>query len=227
MKSSIFFAIVAACTFSLMVSEIAQAQPGGGERGRFQFRGMMDSDVGLLMRDEIREEIGVTEEQMEILQEIQRETRDTMREMFRNRGNGEEFDWEEMRKKMEEMNSKLEEEIEGVLEPFQMKRLKQIGLQTRQRRGGTNALESIADDLGIDENQMEELRTLADEARKEYEEAIAKAREAMEKKILGGLTSEQRSKYEEMMGDTFEWNRDRGRERSGRRDRGENERPNR
>ncbi len=187
--------VIAFCTICTSSLEAQRNNWRGGD--------FFDNPASLLVSEQIQNEVGVTDEQMEMITELLEKSRDQAREMFRNRGEG--MDWNEIQEKMKEMGKEAEAEVEEILEPFQMQRLKQISLQNTQRRGTTNALEKIADDLDIDEKQMEKLKTAAEEAQKVYEEAVAKAREEMEESILNELTSEQRTKYRELVGDKFEW----------------------
>ena len=231
MKRARLFAMVAVIGFSLVACEFVMAQPG---RGRGGFGEMFNNSLGTLMRGEVRDELGLAEDQVEQLESLQRESRDVMREMFqRGRGEGEGFDWESVREQIQEKMKDLEKQTNDILLPHQIERLEQIVLQTRQRRGTTSALESVAEKLDISDKQLEELKAKSEEAQKAYNEKVAKARQEMQDEILSVLDSEQRAKYKEMVGESFEMNNRRrfggeqqegGNRRQGRGNRGDGER---
>ncbi len=206
--------LVAAFVMPLMVPDMLAAQADGG----FQRGGigrMFDNSLGMLRRDEVREELGLAEEQVEQLESLQRESRDMMREMFQQgRTGGEGVNWDEIRGKIQEKVKGIEERTSKILLPHQIERLEQIVLQNKQRRGASGALESIKEKLDMSDEQLEELKKKAAEAQKVYQEKVAKAREEMQKDVLSVLSSEQRAKYEQLVGDAFNFDqrrRNRGR----------------
>ena len=196
------FGLLVAMAFSMIVSDMVNAQGGGRWRG---FGNIFENSLNTLMRDEVIEELGLAEDQVEQLRGLQQEARNTMREVFRGRGE-EGFDWNAVREEMAAKTKEMEEKINSeILLAHQVERLEQIVLQSRAQRGTTNALESVKEKLDISDEQMERIQAKAEEAQKEFQEAIAKAREAMEESIKSELSSEQRRKLEEMLGEKFEF----------------------
>jgi len=203
----------------------------------------------LLQIEAVQKELKLTDEQRDMIRDLADEMSTKFREQFSG------FDFrklrdlseEERRKKFEEMRQKaeliskeVEETLELVLEPDQMKRLKQLQLQ----REGVFAIgrPDIAKQLGLSEEQVGKVRELIaslrpdrakmrelfqqgrDAVRKYFAEREQRRKE-VEKKILEVLTPEQRKKWEQMIGKPFEFPRPergfrrgpRGRGRGGRR----------
>ena len=217
--------------FSLIfvgVAHEAWAQPGRGGRGRGMF-GQEVSTLELLMQDGIRQEIELIDDQEVQLREIGEEFGRTIRSAFEDMGDvqGPER-FERIREVMQEKRKEFEEKINDVLLDHQVSRLKQLQVQARMRRGGAaNALgsEQMRDALELTDEQMEEIQDVAREAEEEMRKKILEAQKEARKKILGVLTPEQRRKWEEMVGASYDFESNRfGRGRrgeEGRRERGE------
>lgn len=223
------FAIFASVAFATCMTAVdAFAQPGGG-RGRGGPRGFFGGggSTELLMRDEVREEIMLVDDQQEQLEELQNKFRDSMRSAFQEmRENGGDFN--SMREIMEEKRKEMEDGVNDILLPHQLDRLKQLSIQSRMRRSGAQgALESdeVRDRLGLTDEQLEEIREVNREAQEELQEKIAELQLEARKKVLAVLTPEQQRTWEELTGDSFKFadrgqGRGRGREAQGRRGRG-------
>lgn len=106
-------------------------------------------------------------------------------------------------------------EVEKILLPHQIKRLKQIMTQTKLQQlgygGGAAVLggDELAKELGITDEQREELRKKEEEVRQELQkktqEFYKKLQEESREKIFSVLTPAQRKKLDELMGEKFEW----------------------
>lgn len=228
-KKLVFLTLLATCCLAAETF----AQPGGRGRGG-GFFGRGGGTTELLMRDEVREEIMLVDDQVEQLEEVQSSFRDEIRSVFtemREEGGGG-FDREKIMEVMQEKRAELETKVNDILLPHQLDRLKQLSVQSRMRRGGAqNALESdeARDRLGISDEQLDEIREVAEKAQEEMQEKVAKLQKEAREKVLAVLTPEQRELWKEMIGDDFtfaERNRtdrrggeDRGRARGG--DRGQ------
>lgn len=110
-----------------------------------------------------------------------------------------------------ELVKKLQKEqhakMEGLLLPHQIKRLKQVALQTHMKNAGAaGALVSaaLAEELGITEEQQERLKERSKEIEKKLAEDTAKLKEKAKEELLKELTSKQRSLLKEMTGDKYE-----------------------
>ena len=236
--------LAAALAVVAMISASSMAQPPGPPPGRggppgefggrgFPGRGGPGGGMGGLLRmQEVRDELGLVEDQMTDLQALGEEMRDRFRsEMgnMRERMRDPEFR-DEMRARMEEIRGEAEERLAETLTTEQLARLRQINLQQQMQRGGPGALMNpeVSEALGITDTQREQLRERGQKIRSEMEAKMRELRNSAHEQMLEVLTTEQRTKLQEMMGEKFDLpERDRfgrggprGRDGEGRRGRG-------
>ncbi|HID21570.1 MAG TPA: hypothetical protein EYP14_04130 [Planctomycetaceae bacterium] len=228
--------LVAICGVTVAFAQPPAGRPGPpfGRRMGFGLRG--GGILGLLRNDKVQKELKLTDEQRELIRELADEVRTKIREQFSGfdfrklRDMSEEQQrkfFEEGRRKVELIAKEAEETLELVLEPQQLKRLKQIQLQ----REGVFAIgrPDIAKQLGLSEKQMSKVRELIASVRpdrgkmrelfrqgrdafRKYFAEREKRRREVEKQLLELLTPEQRKRWEELIGEPFEFpERDRGR----------------
>lgn len=222
-------------------AEIVMAQPGGRGRGGFG----QTSGLQLLGQEGIQKELELVDDQIETLKELQQEQREALRETFmglreRFQEQGEEARrqvWSEIQEEMQESNKEYDSRANEILLPHQVKRLKQLVVQSQSRRSGGpssgNMPQSVIDELDISDEQIEEMKKKAEEVRDRMNEKIAKIRKQAEEEILSVLDADQRAKYKELVGEAYDFNRggrntfggfgrggERGGERGGRRERG-------
>lgn len=233
---------VALLATSLASVSLAQQQPQGGRRGA-QGRprmGMMGGPgmggggglLGLMQIEQVKKELKLGEEQVNQINDLNQDLRSLMpqepgawRDMSQE---DRQARFEEMRKKTQE----IEKQLEDVLEPEQLKRLKQIALQMRLNMQGAGVLgdPEMVKALGISEGQVERLRALGEELRgqrpgrqggqnredwqnmteeqrrarmEEMRQTMEKARKEAMDKALEVLTPDQKAKLEEMKGPEF------------------------
>lgn len=184
--------------------------PGGG-----------GAEFGLLMNPQIRQDLEIPDAQFEEIQEVMNSVRDKMREVFQGMGNFRDMSEEEraefretMQTKMAEIQAEVKEDLEEVLLPHQLTRLKQIALQQQVARGGgpgggtgaASALSSqaVIDALGLTEEQIKELQEKREEVTAELREKLAAAQKEAEEKLLSVLTPEQQAKWKELLGEPYE-----------------------
>lgn len=199
---------------SALIPVAVNAQPPGG---RPEFGGPFGGGgglLGLIMRDEVQQEIQLVDEQrdkvMDIVEESRDEMRNEMRGLFEEMRNLSEEErrerFGEIRSKMEEMNAGVESKLNKALLPHQLQRLKQIELQVRMQQRGEGGLSSraVADALDLSDEQREKLEQRAEEIRQELQERVRQAQTEAREKLLEVLTPAQREKLEELMGDSFQ-----------------------
>jgi hypothetical protein len=115
-----------------------------------------------------------------------------------------------------QVSDEVAREIEQVLLPHQIKRLRQIMLQRRLGQhtfGGSAAAalgsDDLAEELDITEKQREELKTKEKEVQQELEkkakEIFRQLRDEAHAELLEVLNPAQRQKLKEMLGERFEW----------------------
>ena len=192
----------------------------GGPGGFGGGRGPDGSMLGLLLIPEVNQELELSDTQLGALVRMREQNRPEGRDMdFRN------MDREARREMFEKMQSEraakqaeVEEQLEEILLPGQLDRLREISTQVR----GGAALEDprIREELEITADQMKELQTARQSMREEFgskmremfqggdfeaaREQMKTMREQGEQKVMEILTDEQRSKLDEMKGEPFE-----------------------
>jgi Spy/CpxP family protein refolding chaperone len=252
------------CVLAASITAEGQQRRGDGPRGGFDAAGGggrgLNSPLMLLRSEQVQQELKLSEAQKTRLQELNEKIRAEMRERFSGTN---EQSREERRARMEQMREQMQKEAETraaetfkqvaeILEPEQLKRLKQIQLQQE----GPAALRraEVAEAIGLTAEQKAQLDKLATET----EEATRKLREGTEnlsreqrrerfdelrqksqelrdqfgKNAMALLQPEQKQKLAELFGEPFELDRsqlfqNRGREggREGGRRRGAGQRP--
>ncbi len=195
----------------LVLVDVSVAQPPGGGGGRGRGGGMMfgrggGGAMGLLGNKQVQEELQLVDDQIEEMDALQSELREEMRSMFEgmremDRDERRAF-FEDMREKMAEKTKQYEERYNAILLPHQQQRLKQLQVQTGNRRGLENN-ETLIDELGLTEEQIEKMKAKAVDVNKKLQEKIAKLRSQAQNEILSVLSPEQQKKYKELAGDSF------------------------
>jgi len=219
MKAARLFGFgILACAMVVLIADAANAQRGGGGnrgggRGGGGFaRGAMGGfgEVMMLRSEQIRDELEVTDEQWDDLQQLQRDMMGEMRNMFQEMRD---MDEDERADFMKEVTEDIQAEIGEILLPHQTKRLKQVSLQQSMRRGTGGLLrnQAVIDELDLSDSDIEKLEEKNEEVQKELNEKIAKMRKQAQEEIFSVLSKEQRSKLKEMMGDDFEMQQQNGR----------------
>jgi Spy/CpxP family protein refolding chaperone len=196
----------------LVAVDFAAAQgPGrgrGGPGGGFGGGG----SLGLLQSEAVQKELEMVPEQNEKIAKINEEMREQMREMFsgfRDLSDEErQAKFAEVREQGEKLREELQKKVDAVLMPNQRARLKQIEVQSQIRsRGTAGALagSQLAEALGLTQEQQDKLREKSEAASQELREKIEELRKETQEKLLDEvLTSDQRAKLKEMIGDQFE-----------------------
>lgn len=219
---------------SMLVTDslLAQRNQRDNQRNQRDNQRLTNNILTLLADENVRRELELVDDQISELDEIQDSANQATRDVFSEMQDLPREDRREafgnIREKIAERLTEFEEEIEDVLLPHQMTRLRQLKYRTpNNRRGGQNnsfgALgnEELLDELGLSDDQKEELEEAMEEAREELAEKQKKWAQDAEEEVLKVLTKKQRDKYRELVGEPFEfedprdaWNR-RQRDREG------------
>jgi hypothetical protein len=181
--------------------------PGGvgGPGFGFGFGGLAD----LARRSDVRKELELLDDQIQKLDKLNETRGERMRQMFSGM---EDVPREQRFEKMRELGQKeqqqTERELEQILLPHQMRRLKQLELQTRSR-GGVQALlgDRAAEELGLSPEQKEKLQKRAAELEEQLRQKTAELRKQNQDELLRLLTPQQRAKWKDLVGDPFEFQR--------------------
>lgn len=172
--------------------------------------------MGLAMRDEVQQELQLVDEQKDkvraITDDMRTKMRDQLRDVFNPGQNQNQSDedrrarFAEIRTKMESLNADMEKQLEKVLLPHQLERLKQIQLQSQVQQRGASALTSgdVAKALNLSDEQREKLEKRAAEVQDDLQKQIRQLQADARKKMLDVLTSDQRAQLDKMMGQQFD-----------------------
>jgi len=168
----------------------------------------------LLMRDDVKTELNLTDEQKTKLQAIQEEVQGKMRDAFQSGGS----DRTAMQAAMQKISEDSSKEINAVLTADQQKRLKQIAYQFA---GNAAALDpDTAKAIGITDDQkakIDDLNTKMQEAntalrekaqsgeidRSEIGPKMQSNQKALNDAIGGILTDDQKAKLKDLQGPEF------------------------
>jgi Spy/CpxP family protein refolding chaperone len=185
--------------------------PGGpGGPGGFGGGGL----IGLIARDEVQQELQLVDEQKDkvrgITDEMRTKAREQMQGMFSQMQNLSDDErrakFGEIRTKIEALSADTEKQLDKVLLPHQMERLKQIDLQSKLQSRGASALTStdVAKALNLTDEQRDKLEKRAAEVQEELQTKIKQLQADARKKMLDVLTPDQQAQLDKMMGQQFD-----------------------
>jgi DNA gyrase/topoisomerase IV subunit A len=230
--SRTFLVVLTAFVAILSTSVLMAQNQNQGQRGRgtfgggFGFGGFGGREtpggdwLSLLENEKVQKEIDLLEEQKRDVEKLRAESRERMGNVFREFGNLREASEAEREKAMKEMGEKREaatketvKQLEGILLPPQVARLKEISLQSR----GTRALSDpqVQKDLGLNADQQSQITKISEEGdqkrrtlftgggggnRDEIGAKMEAIRTESNEKTLAVLNADQRGKLEKMKG---------------------------
>jgi hypothetical protein len=193
MKNAIKLTVIVA---ALLATVIAMAQPGGGgqgqrqggqgggQRGQRGMMGMMGGPGGqsnslmLLMREDVKDDIGINSEQNSQLRGLQDGMRDRMMSAFQSAGvtfgGGNRPDPAAMQKVTEEVMKGINADMAKILKPEQVKRLDEIDLQLAGNRAILR--EKVQKELGLSADQVSKAKALNEKAQEANRSVMEKAR---------------------------------------------------
>lgn len=167
----------------------------------------------LALRDDVQKEIHLEEKQIEELNILRNEFRDTMREELqemRNGGGG----MEEMREKMGEMSGEFMDKAKEVLLEEQLERLNEIAFQAGMARDPGRTLKSRFD---LSDEQVEDFEAARKENQEQAQKEIAEIMRKYQDKALAVLPEDVQSDIKKARGETFAQARNLGGQRRGQR----------
>ena len=170
----------------------------------------------LLSNESVRRELKLGDDQYAGVKKINAEAQKRMSELFRSRvmqsdGKGPtsiSVGGNELREIMEENQRVAEEAIEEILLPEQLERVRQLAYQVQVAQVGLGeALVNgkLGQEIGVYEDQKQNLTDRAAKIEAEARAAIVKIRAQARAKLFEELSPEQRKKAEELLGDYFEY----------------------
>jgi hypothetical protein len=206
----------------LCLGDVVSAQPSGGfgrAQGRSGGRGPGFGPGGgipgmgtveLLRQDAVRKELELLDDQVANLEKLGEEIREMMRDAISRFREGRESDQAggppDMRQLIQSVQTRSQARLGEILLPHQMKRLQQLAMQARLRGGGFAMLSpEVGEQLGINEQQREQLREKAQGIEADLRKKIAELRRQAQDELIALLTPEQQAKYRELLGEPFEF----------------------
>jgi len=218
-----------ALVFAFAIPSMAQQEDAMAKAKERQAK-MMETQVfmqQLMMLghdSELRKELEVVDDQVESVKELAQEYQKEMMDFHMSNSKlGMEIQklykegkvaeakeiTEEYQKRSEEFSQEYMERASEVLLPHQIERLNQIA--KRQGAKYTNEFHdefgiaaSFADEMGLSAEEKKRLADTIKEAREEYYATVAEAKKKANEKILSVLTTEQKEKMKEILGDEYD-----------------------
>ena len=182
---------------------------GGGLLGGLISGG---GDARFAVRNDIKKELDLDEDQIEELQEISRNGPDVrkmmqdldidFRDVFRMSTEEREETMAPLAKKMAKANKEAREEVLDVLTSKQKNRFAELKFQYDVSQGrGVAALAAV--DVELDDDEEDELKEAMEGVSEKLQKRMAELRRELYVEALASVVSE--SKIEKMMGDAFEF----------------------
>jgi hypothetical protein len=195
--------------------------PGGmmggmmGMMGGMMGGGGASQLLGLLRMEEVRKEIGMSDDVYEAVQSAQRDSWGKMQGLR-------EASEEKRREIMEEINSSAQELLDEVLPPAKQKRL--MGLMVQQVGAPAVLNQLVAKEIGLTESTSEDIRkeleSFGNKLREQFagmregggfpdfsriQEEMGKIRDELNQTVEGKLTEDQKKSLEALKGEKFEF----------------------
>lgn len=206
--------LLALCTMAgavLLTPGIGKGQGFGGRGGFFGGAGGGGAtELALISNPQVQEALEVIPSQVREIEDLVASAQEKMRAVFqelRDGGDGDrQAQADRIRERMTEVNNGFRTQLEDVLLPHQMKRLKQISFQQETRGRGNAVLngDRLGEVLKLSDSQKDKLKAKAEEVEKKLRERVAKLRKEAEDELLSVLTPDQKSQYNDLAGDPFE-----------------------
>ncbi len=183
-----------------LINDIAQGRPIGSTAQQY---GVAGSELGLLSDPRIRADIEMVDDQYHQLRDRQSEIQKRLAGQLRAIDFS---DSENVAGEIAKIRADAEKEMNDVLLPHQVKRLRQIRMQSLlRRRSLVDVLTSnpIKADLEITDSQSEELREYEQEVQRDLRREIAKLQEKSRDRLLARLKPSQKAQARELIGDAY------------------------
>ena len=176
------------------------SRPGGA--------GAWANSINWLNDQNLLDELEIIDEQREQLQSFRDEITTKRSDYFKSFRSVEQSKRGEfMREFGELLSADIDKRVGEILMPHQKKRLEQVQLQTRMRSMGISALSrgTLIKELGITDDQLEELRKKQQEVQEELRKKIEELQKNAQKEVISVLTDSQQKKIHEMIGEEYEF----------------------
>ncbi len=194
-----------------MIKDLALGKPVGFTSGGGK---SVASPLGLLADPKVREELDIVDSEFGEIQQvnlqIQKQATKELTEIDLS-------DKDSLTAKVKAIKAKAEKEINALLLPHQSKRLFQLESQSRLHKQSLGKLitsDPLGTELKITDEQKSDLLKAEKEIEAELESEIASLREKAREKLLSRLKKSQREHVEELLGEDFQFSKQRGKDKS-------------
>lgn len=208
------------------IGQAQQAEIAEEQKKQMEVQFLMQQLMMLGHNSELRKELEVVEGQVDDVKKLAQgyqkdmmnfytENRDLIAEMQKSFQEGDMKGGQELSKQYQDKNREFMEgymdKVKEVLLPHQINRLKQIARQQQtklmnQFNDEFGVAVSLADELGLTAQEKNRLIDTVKKAREEYYETVNAAKKKAKDQIFGVLTTEQKEKMQELIGD--DWDQD-------------------
>ncbi|MCH2179612.1 MAG: hypothetical protein MK106_12495 [Mariniblastus sp.] len=185
-----------------LLNDIALNRPVGSTSQQFSGAASL---MGLIGNPRVRADLEIVDEQFEEFQRKAAESQQAAAEQLRG------FDFSDRKglvRLIEKIQDQTRQELESVLLPHQMDRLKQIRAQTLFRnRSFVEVLtsEPMRSELDISNRQADSLREEEQKIEADLQKEIAALRDKARQRLIKTLDRSQQEKIDDLIGDTFEF----------------------
>ena len=180
-----------------MINDIVLMQPFGSTSKRY---GIADGTLGTLADESVRQDLEMIDSQFVELQKTNAEIQQRFAEQIRQ------LDMSDMQaavRKILELRSLAERELQATLLPHQMQRLRELAARKQLRERSLVEVitsEPIKTKLKMSDEQAAELIAAERDIKDELKRQIAALRNQARKQLLAKLKSDQRQKVKEIFG---------------------------
>jgi hypothetical protein len=165
--------------------------------------------LSMLSNPSVQKDLELVGDQLKQVQDLQSEFASQMKDQLGSLTSGG-FSPEQLKgipALIAKMKEKQKDQLESLLLPHQLERLKQVALQTHMKQAGTAgaiATDQIAGALGISSEQIKNLKSRSKEINQKLQEDIEALKSKAQKELLSELTADQQKKLKELTGDKYE-----------------------
>ena len=186
------------------INDAVLGRPMGWTNERYGLK-TGSNTMSMLSNPKVRAELDMVDDQYQKMQDQYGKLQQQMAKQIRD------IDFSDSKNalsSLRKITEGAERDIYGVLLPHQKKRLEQLGTQRRMQRGSLAEFlttNPVAEKLEVTDKQKSALLESEKEIEKELEREIAELRKKAREKLLRNLRSSQRKKFDEMVGDQFDF----------------------
>ncbi len=187
-----------------LINDIALGQPIGSTSMQY---GETGNTLDLLSNARVRDELEMLDDQYQSLQKLNQQIQQRAAGQLRALDLS---DRQNLVSQLRSIRDQAESELNAVLLPHQLTRLRQIRARTQLRNRSLVEIltsEPLKSDLKISDPQSEELRQAEREIQQQLEREIAALREKAREQLLSKLNRTQKEKVAEIFGESFEFHR--------------------